>query len=242
MALPKLDTPVYELELPLSKKKIKFRPFLVKEQRNLLMALEANDSETVKTNIKNVLASCTLSDDIDIEHLPVTDVEFYFLNLRARSVGEVVENSYKCNNEVEIDKVCGNIMDVKVNLLDISIEMPEGVNDTIRITDKITLKLKYPEFSVMEKINADSSIEEFAFKMIADSIEYIHDGEQFYYAKESSPEELLDFVESLNQQQFDKLQEFFEKLPRLRTKVDFKCNKCGYDHSMDVEGLESFFV
>ena len=242
MALPKIDVPIYEIELPLSKQKVKFRPFVVKEQRNLLMALEANDSETVKTNIKNVLASCTLSDDVDIEHLPVVDVEYYFLHLRARSVGEIVENSYKCNNEVEIDKTCGNIMDVKVNLLDIGVEMPEGTQDTVQITDKITIKLKYPEFSVMEKINAESSIEEFAFRIIAESIEYIHDSEQFYYAKESSPEELLEFVESLNQSQFDKLQVFFENLPRLRTKVDFKCNKCGFDHSIDVEGLESFFV
>jgi hypothetical protein len=242
MALPKIDVPIYEIELPLSKQKVKFRPFVVKEQRNLLMALEANDSETVKTNIKNVLASCTLSEDVDIEHLPVVDVEYYFLHLRARSVGEVVENSYKCNNEVEIDKTCGNIMEVKVNLLDIGVEIPEGTQDTVRITDKITIKLKYPEFSVMEKINAESSIEEFAFRIIAESIEYIHDGEQFYYAKESSPEELLEFVESLNQSQFDRLQVFFENLPRLRTKVDFKCNKCGFDHSIDVEGLESFFV
>jgi hypothetical protein len=241
MGLPKLDVPVYEIELPLSKQKISFRPFVVKEQRNLLMALEANDSETVKNNIKQVLRNCTLT-DIDIEHLPVVDIEYYFLNLRARSVGEVVENSYKCNNEVEPDKTCGNIMDVKVNLLDIGVEMPEGIQDTIMITNKLALKLKYPEFSVMEKINADSSVEEFAFRLIADSIEYIHDGEQFYYAKESTPEELLEFVESLNQSQFDKLQEFFEKLPRLKTKVDFKCGKCGYDHSMDVEGLESFFV
>lgn len=239
--LPKLDTPVYELELPLSKQKIKFRPFLVKEQRNLLMALEANDTDTVKTNIKNVLTNCTLS-DIDVEHLPVVDIEYYFLHLRARSVGEIVENSYKCNNEIEPEKICGNIMDVKVNLLDIGIDMPEGIQDTIKITDKITIKLKYPEFSVMEKINSESSLEEFAFKLIADSIEYIHDGEQFYYAKEHSPEELLEFVESLNQVQFDKLQEFFEKLPRLKTKVDFTCNKCGYEHSIDVEGLESFFV
>jgi hypothetical protein len=241
MGLPKLDVPVYEIELPLSKQKISFRPFVVKEQRNLLMALEANDSETVKNNIKQVLRNCTLT-DIDIEHLPVVDIEYYFLNLRARSVGEVVENSYKCNNEVEPDKTCGNIMDVKVNLLDIGVEMPEGIQDTIMITNKLALKLKYPEFSVMEKINADSSVEEFAFRLIADSIEYIHDGEQFYYAKESTPEELLEFVESLNQSQFDKLQEFFEKLPRLKTKVDFKCGKCGYDHSIDVEGLESFFV
>jgi len=241
MALPKMETPVYQIELPLSKQKIKFRPFLVKEQRNLLMALESEDREMIQNNIMQVLRSC-ITDGIDVEKLPVLDVEYFFLHLRARSVGEVVENSYKCNNEVEEEKLCGNVMEVKVNLLDIKVEKPESIEDTIRLSDRITVKLKYPEFSIMKRLNSGDNIEEYAFRIIADSIDYIHDGEQFYYAKEYTPEELLEFVESLNQNQFDKMQKFFEELPKLRHKVDFKCSKCGYDHSMDVEGLENFFV
>ena len=241
MALPKIDTPIYELDLPLSGKHLRFRPFLVKEQRNLLMALEADDADTIEQNIKQVLHNCTLTEDIDIDRLPVTDVEYYFLHLRARSVGEVAESNYRCNNEVD-DKECGNIMEVKINLLDIKVEKPDNVSDTIKLTNNITVKLKHPEFAVIKETKNTKDVTEFALKMIADSIEYIHDGDQFYYAKEADPSELLEFVDSLNQQQFSRIEEFFNNLPKLQKKVEFKCGKCGFDHSIDIEGLNNFFV
>lgn len=240
MALPKIDTPVYELTLPLSKKQIKFRPFLVKEQKNLLMAIEADDNETIERNIKQVLHNCTLSENVNIDKLPVLDVEYYFLNLRARSVGEVVENKYICNNVVEGVK-CGNKMDVAFNLLDIQVESNPEFTDVIQLTNTISIKLKYPEFSVMEKVNDKNNAVDLAFRMIVDSIEYVFDGDQYYYAEETSQKELTDFIESLNAQQFDKIEKFFQNLPKLNKKVDMKCSKCGYDHSIVVEGLENFF-
>lgn len=240
MALPKIDTPVYELTLPLSKKQIKFRPFLVKEQKNLLMAIEADDSETIERNIKQVLHNCTLSENVIIDKLPVLDVEYYFLNLRARSVGEVVENKYICNNEVDGVK-CGNKMDVAFNLLDIQVESNPEFSDVIQLTNNISIKLKYPEFSVMEKVNDKNNTVDLAFRMIVESIEYVFDGDQYYYAEETPEKELTDFIESLNSQQFDKIEKFFQNLPKLNKKVDMKCSKCGYDHSIVVEGLENFF-
>ena len=122
MALPKIDTPVYELDLPLSKKHIRFRPFLVKEQKNLMMAMEADDKETIERNIRQVLTNCTLSDNFDVDRLPVIDVEYYFINLRARSVGEIVENKYICTNEVD-GVQCSNKMETKFNLLDITVDI-----------------------------------------------------------------------------------------------------------------------
>jgi hypothetical protein len=241
MALPKIDTPIYELDLPLSKKHIRFRPFLVKEQRNLLMALEAEDEESIEQNIKQVLHNCTLTEDVDIEKLPITDVEFYFLNLRARSVGEIVENKYKCNNVVG-DKECGNLMDVKVNILDLKVEMPEDVTDTIKLTDTLVVKLRYPEFAIVKEAKDTTDVSEFAIKMIASCIEYIHDGEQFYYASESTQEELIEFIDSLNQQQFEKMEDFFNSLPKLQKVVDFSCSKCGFEHKIEMEGLNNFFV
>lgn len=240
MALPKIDTPIYDLELPLSKKKIRFRPFLVKEQKNLLMAMEANDKDSAEKNIKQVLYNCTLSENVDIDRLPVVDIEYYFLNLRARSVGEIVQNKYRCDNEVD-GKVCGNIMETSLNLLDIKVENLTENQDVIQLTDKISIKLKYPEFSTITKLSEINSSTEVAFKLIADSIEYIYDGEQFYYANESSPEEVMSFVESLNQQQFAKIETFFNSIPRLKKRIELKCSKCNFDHSVDVEGLESFF-
>jgi hypothetical protein len=240
MPLPKIDVPTYEIELPLSKKKIKFRPFLVKEQRNLLMAMESNDTDTVHNSIKDILNNCTLTGGIVIDKLPIVDIEYYFINLRAKSVSEVVETKYKCNNEVE-EKLCGNIMDVEIDLLDINVE---GIkeNEDIQLTEKIFVKLRYPQFYVVKDSINMQSIAEITFNMIAESIEYIFDGDQYHYASEAQPGELLEFVESLNQNQFEKLEEFFNDLPKLKKDIEIKCSKCGFEHSIEVEGLESFFA
>lgn len=239
MALPKIDTPTYTLELPLSKKTVLYRPFLVKEQRNLMMALEADDKDTVERNVKQVLTNCTLSTDIDIDELPVTDIEYYFINLRARSVGEIVENKYVCTNTVG-DSQCNNKMEVKLNLLEVTVDMPEQP-DVIKLTETMAIKLKYPRFSVISKLAKKESAVEVAFDIMIDSIEYIFDGQQYYYAVDSTKEELSEFIESLNQEQFGKLETFFENLPKIRHHIDMKCSKCGFDHSMDIEGLENFF-
>lgn len=240
MALPKLDIPSYEIELPISKKKIKFRPFLVKEQRNLLMALESNETSTVQQNIRDILVNCTLTENVDIDRLPIIDIEYYFIHLRAKSVGEVVESRYRCNNIVN-DKECGNVMETNINLQEIKVTQEKPVEPEIKLTPKITIKLKYPEFGIVKDSLKYDDINQVTFSMIANSIEYIYDGEQFYYAHESTPEELLQFVESLNADQFKKIEEFFENLPKLRENVNLTCSKCGFHHTIEVEGLENFF-
>jgi len=240
MALPKIDAPVYDLILPLSKKKISYRPFLVKEQRNLMMAMESNEPETIEKNIKQVLHNCTLTEDLDIDSLPIVDVEYYFIQLRARSVGEVVENKYKCENVVE-DTPCGNLMDANFNLLEIQVNQDPDTKDEIQLTDNIFIKLRYPTFSVLNSSKNIDNATDLVFEMILDSIEHIFDGEQFFYAKESSKEELVEFVESLNTTQFGKIEEFFSNLPTLNKKIEMDCKKCGFHHIIDVEGLENFF-
>jgi hypothetical protein len=240
MALPKIDAPVYELDLPLSKKHIRFRPFLVKEQRNLMMAMESDDKDTIEKNIRQVLHNCTITEGIDIDHLPILDVEYYFIQLRARSVGEVVENKYRCENTID-DKTCGNLMDSELNLLDIQVDFPDNQSDVIQLNNKLSIKLKYPEFSILTSKNSTNA-DDLAFNMIINSIEYIFDGEQYYYAKESTQQELVEFVESLNQQQFEKIENFFDNLPTLHKTVEMKCSKCGFQHKIEVEGLEGFFV
>lgn len=240
MALPKLDVPTYEIELPISKNKIKYRPFLVKEQKNLLMALESNESSTIQQNVRDILNNCTLTEGINIDKLPIIDVEYYFINLRSKSVGEIVETRYRCNNEVE-DKVCGNIMEASVNLQNIQPYREEEVSPEIQLTDKVMIKMKYPEFGIIkDSINMDD-ITEVTFNLIAESIEYIYDGDQFYYAHEAEPGEMLEFVEGLNQAQFEKVEHFFNNLPKLKETVEMTCSKCGFHHTIDVEGLENFF-
>jgi hypothetical protein len=240
MALPKLDVPTYEIVLPVSKTKVKFRPFLVKEQRNLLMAIESNESATIQQNVKDILYNCTLTEGIDIEKLPIIDVEFYFINLRAKSVGEIVESKYKCNNIVG-DKECGNIMETEVDLQNIVVQTNDTVSPEIQLTPQITIKLKYPEFGIVQDSLKYDSIAETTFNMIAESIEYIYDGEQFYYGTEAEPGEMLEFVEGMNQEQFSKVENFFNNLPKLKKEIEIDCSKCGYHHKIEVEGLESFF-
>jgi hypothetical protein len=240
MALPKLEVPTYELELPLSKKKIKYRPYLVKEQKALMMALESSDAKTIQHNVREILTVCTLSKDVDIDELPIVDIEYYFLQLRAKSVSEISESKYRCNNEVD-DKVCGNIMEAKIDLTEIQPVQEEYVDPEIKLTDTIIIKMKYPPFKLVKDSIDMDNITEVTFNMLAQSIEYVYDGEQFHYAKESSVEELVDFIEQLNQEQFEKLEKFFNSIPKLSKKIDMTCSKCGFEHHLDVEGLESFF-
>lgn len=237
--LPKLDVPTYELDLPLSKKKIKYRPFLVKEQKNLLMAMESKDSKDIHNAIKDVLSNCTITGGIDFDKLPIIDVEYYFINLRAKSVGEIIETKYRCNNQVD-GKTCGGTMEAEVNLLDIK---PEGkeISPEIQLDSRITVKFKYPEFGIVKDSLNYESESEVTFNLVASSIEHIYDGEQFFYASESTIEELVEFVESMNQAQFTKVEEFFSSMPQMKKTLEITCGKCGYEHKLEMEGLESFF-
>ena len=133
-------------------------------------------------------------------------------------------------------------MEKEINLLEIKVEEPEvEVNPEIQLTDNIYVKLKYPSFGIVEESLDYENIADITFNMVADSIEYIYDGEQFYYGHEAQEDEMLDFVESMNQEQFAKIENFFNNLPRLREKLEMTCSKCGFHHTIEVEGLENFF-
>lgn len=245
MALPKLEVPSYEVELPLSKKIVKYRPFLVKEQKILLMAMESGDTKSIQNATLDVLDSCVLTPNFEITKVPIIDVEYLFLQLRAKSVGEIVESKYRCNNEVTKEdgtvKECGNVMESKVNISDILPVVEKPIDPEIHLTDKIIIKMKYPEFRILNGSTDLADITAMTFKLIANCIEYIYDGEQFYYANEVEESELIEFVENLSQDQFEKMEEFFNNMPKLTKKVEMTCKKCGYNHTFDVEGLEDFF-
>lgn len=240
MPLPRLETPTYELELPVSKKKIKYRPFLVKEQKTLLMAMESNESDSIHLAIRDILSNCTLTENLNLDELPIIDIEYYFIQLRAKSVSEIVESRYRCNNIVN-EKECGNTMEKNINLLELKVEQNEEVKAEFNLTDKLIMKLKYPRFGIIKDSLNYEDVNDLTFNMIALSIDYIYDGEQFYYAHEQTQEELLEFVENLNQEQFGKIENFFNNLPKLKQKLEMTCSKCGFEHKIDVEGLESFF-
>jgi hypothetical protein len=245
MALPKIDVPTYEIDLPVSKKKIKYRPFLVKEQRNLLMAMESDESESVHSAIRDILYNCTLTENIDIDKLPIIDVEYYFLQLRAKSVGEIIESKYRCNNIVTDEKgthECRAVMESSLNLTNIKVDMNGDVSPEIQLTDKLVVKMKYPEFGIIKDSIQYDDDNDITFNMLAQSIEYIYDGDQFYYAKETPIKELVEFVETMPTEQFEKIENFFNNLPKLKEKLEMTCKKCNFHHIIPVEGLENFFV
>ena len=244
MALPKIDVPIYTLELPLSKKKVRYRSFLVKEEKILLMAMESEDEKTVMESIKQIVNNCVL-DELDVDTLPLTDLEFIFLNLRARSVGEIVNLQYKCNNKVKDaegeEKVCNNVVQIDVNLLEIKPEINKKHNKKIELSKELGIVMRYPDFKIMESIDGATDTEKI-MKIVSSCIDYIYDKETIYYRKDIEEKELVEFVDSMSREQFLKVQEFFDTLPKIKKAVDFKCNKCGHEENIVIEGLQNFFV
>nr|QMP82981.1 MAG: hypothetical protein [Caudoviricetes sp.] len=239
--LPTLDTPKYEIELPILKKTVKFRPFLVKEQKILLIAADSDDEKFLIDNIKQIIKNCCLT-ELDIESLSSVDLEFFFLQLRARSVEEVIQTKYRCENTLESGEICKNSMEVEINLLDINVET-DTYNDNIKLTDNIGIKMKCPTIQMVENLNKtkkDDNIINKTFDVIIQCIDYIYDNENFYYPKEVSKKEITDFLESLSIDQFKKVEEFFSKIPKLRKELNVICSKCGFQHKIVLEGLQSF--
>ena len=242
--LPKLDVPIHELKLVSTGKTIRFRPFLVKEQKLFLMASESDESKEVVNVIRQVLKNCVL-DEIDIDQLPTFDLEYLFLNLRARSVEEVVELRYKCNNttktETGEDKKCDGKVDFKINLLELEPKKEENHINKVQITENLGVCLKYPTFDMIQRYeNLDEN--EVMSKVLADCIDFVYDKEQIYYAKDSTREELEEFIDSMQQKDLEKIKQFFDTMPEVKKDVHFKCPKCEYEEDITIKGMQSFFV
>lgn len=244
MALPKIDVPIFELKLPSNGKKIKFRPFTVKEEKLFLMATQDDDAKSSFNTVMQVLNNCILS-DVEVEKLPMFDVEFLFLNLRARSIGEVVDLNYKCNNDVNDGnggtKKCNNVVNIKVNLLEIEPSVDEKHSNKIELNSKMGIVMKYPS---IDFLGNELSSDEFdvIIDLIVNCIDYIYDEDNLYYAKDSSREELLEFLDSLQSKELEKIKEFFDTLPKIKKDLDFKCSKCEHEEKIVLEGIQSFFV
>jgi len=246
MALPKIDVPTYETKLISSGKIVKYRPFLVKEQKLFLMAAQSTDEKETVDVVKQVLNNCILS-EIDVDDLPTFDLEHLFMQLRARSVGEVVNLKYNCNNIVKDDKdeekVCGSLVKFDLNILDIKPTIDEKHSSKIEISDKLGIMMKYPTLSLINGVTnlKDEDIDT-VLNVIVSCIDYIYDEEQMYYAKDSTKEELLEFIENLQQEDMEKIQLFFSTMPKITKTLDFKCKKCGYEEEVTVQGIQNFFV
>jgi len=204
-----------------------------------LMASESEDSNEMVNIIRQVLKNCVI-DEIDIDSLPTFDLEYLFLNLRARSVEEVVDLRYKCNNVID-EKKCSGVVEFKLNLLQIEPTKNEKHKDKIQITENLGICFKYPTFDMLQKYEKLSE-NEIMIRILVDCIDYIYDKDQIYYAKDSSREELEEFIDNLQQKDLEKFKEFFDTMPEIKKDVQFKCPKCSYEEDITIKGIQNFFV
>ena len=209
------------------------------------MASQSEDADSIFKTIIQVLNNCIL-DELDIEKTSLFDIEFLFLNLRARSIGEVVELSYKCNNEVTGEdghsKTCNNVVNIDVNVLDIKPSGNASKDNKIQFSPKLGMVMKYPTLSILELSKDKTDELDIIIEMIVACVDYIYDEDNIYYAKDSTKEELMEFLDSLQSKELDKVKDFFEDLPKLEKDLDFKCNKCGHEEIIKLEGIQNFFV
>lgn len=236
MALPLLETPDYPAIIPSTSEEIRFRPFLVKEEKILYMALEGNDDAEIAHAINTLLKACILTPGIDVDKLASFDVEYLFLMLRAKSVGEELHLKLK---HINSNDPCDHYSDVEVSLDDIQPPKP-SVDKRLMLTDHIGIELRFPSLMTLRKAAAKHSDFDKAYTLLTESINYIFDAEGVY--NDYSPEELKTFVDSLTQNQFGALMNFFNNLPKLTHTIEWNCEKCNQKTTATVEGLRNFFV
>lgn len=229
MSLPKLNTPVYEAVLPSTEKVIKFRPFLVKEEKVLLTAMEDGSQTALMNAIKTILKNC-IQGEINVDRLPLFDIEYLFLKLRSKSIGEVSEIGLKCTTEG-----CDCVTQLSVNLDEIEVTKPEGHNRKIMISDEIGVMMSYP---VMK---TEGIVEEDGMAIVKDCIEMIFTNDETHERDSFSSKELDEFIDSMDSKQFAMIKEFFDTMPKLQHTINYKCVKCGEDKEITLQGLDSFF-
>ena len=239
MPLPKIATPTYELELPSTEQTIKFRPFLVKEEKLLVLAMESEDTKEITTAIKNVIKNCIATKGIKVETLPTFDIEYIFLNIRARSVGEDIEVNLICPDDDETS------VSVKINVDDIKVLKNKDHNKQIKVDDSIMMEMKYPSLEQFIKNNFDLSNQnnvEQSFDLIASCIDKIYTEDEVWTASDVTKKELNDFLDQMNSVQFKQIEKFFETMPKLSHKVTITNPVTEVESEVVLEGLSSFFA
>ena len=239
MPLPKIATPVYELELPSTGKTIEYRPFLVKEEKVLVIALESEDTKQITTAIKNVIKNCIKTKGIKVEELPTFDIEYLFLNIRGKSVGEEIEVNVTCPDDGETQ------VPVTINLDDIEVQKNEEHSNRIKVDDNIMMEMKYPSLDQFIRNNFDfndKNAMDQSFELIATCIDKIFTEDEVWAVEDCSKKEIVDFLEQMNSSQFKEIEKFFETMPKLSHSITVKNPKTKKENVVVIEGLAGFFA
>lgn len=233
MPLPKIDQPLFDMIIPSTGKKVTFRPFLVKEEKILLIAQQSgNDSEIIRA-IKQILNNC-IQDDLDLDALAIFDLEYAFLKLRSKSVNNVVKLSYR---DTEDDEVYNFELDLDT----IEIEMPKNINSKIEINENVGMTMKYPSASITDKMSGFENEVDLMTFFIVNCIDTIYDEDTVYVANDFSEQEISEFLDGLDVKTFEKIREFFENVPRLYHKIEYT-NSIGSERSIELASLKDFFM
>ena len=238
MPLPTISTPTYELTLPSSDKKIKFRPFLVKEEKILILAMESQDSKQIARSVKDVLSKCILSRGIKVEKLSTFDIEYLFLNIRGKSVGEDIEVMITCPDDKKTQ------VPTSINIDSIKVQKDKDHERDIKLDDTYTLRMKYPSldefiknnFGAIENMDVDDT-----FDLIASCVDQVYSEEESWSHQECTKKELINFIESLNSSQFKMVEKFFETMPKLSHTVKVINPNTKVESEIKIEGLQNFF-
>ena len=239
MPLPKIATPTYELELPSTGKTISYRPFLVKEEKVLVIALESEDNKQITTAIKAVLKNCIITKGIKVERLPTFDIEYLFLNIRGKSVGEELEVNIICPDDETTE------VPVTINLDEIKVEKSEDHSNKIKIDSSIMMELKYPSLDEFIKNNFDfkeGNQMEQSFDLIASCIDKVYTEDEVWASADCTKKEMKDFLEQMNSSQFKEIEKFFETMPKLSHTIKVTNPKTKVESDVVLEGLASFFA
>jgi len=239
MPLPKIATPTYELELPSTRETIQYRPFLVKEEKVLVIALESEDTKQITTAIKSVIKNCVLTKGIKVEALPTFDIEYLFLNIRGKSVGEDLDVNIICPDD-GVTEVAVNI-----NLDDIQVQKNDDHSNKIKLDDTLMMEMKYPSLEQFIKNNfdfSDKNAMDQSFDMIASCVDKIYSEDEVWSAADVTKKELNEFLESMNSSQFKDIEKFFETMPKLSHTIKIKNPKTNVESEVVLEGLASFFA
>lgn len=234
MALPKISHPTFELTLPSNGKKIKLRPFLVKEEKVLLMASQSEDTDEILNSLKQVISNCIIESDIELDELATFDIEYIFLKLRSRSVNNIIKLRYKDNEDKKS-------YDLELNLDEVEVKTFEDHNNKIEINKEIGFTMKYPKVSITEKLKDAKNQTDVFFEMLKSSIDIIYEGKNEYNALDSSDEELEEFIQDLDVKTFNKIQKFYETIPRLYHELKYT-NSLGNERVVRLETLNDFFT
>lgn len=239
MPLPRISTPTYELELPSTGKNIKYRPFLVREEKLLVIALESEDTKQITTAIKDVIKNCIQTRGIEVETLPTFDIEFLFLNIRSKSLGEEIEVNIICPDDET------TTVPVTINVDNIKVEKNDKHTNKIKLDDTLMMEMKYPSLDQFIQSNFDfterNQLEQ-SFELISSCVDKIYSEEEAWDSSDVTEDEMIEFLEQMNSSQFKEIETFFETMPKLAHTIRVKNPKTKVISSVTLEGLSSFFA